>query len=87
MAQDINTIRQAVLAHIHNGYTDKVCFATADIVWVEGYQQWLLVGTDPNTDQQYWRGPENNAGHLLNYIDDEDIVDFYNEQLAEEVEQ
>jgi hypothetical protein len=29
---------------------------------------------------RYWRGPENNAAHFLNYMPDEDIRDFYDEQ-------
>lgn len=80
---DIDTIRERVLEHIHDGYTDKVCFANADIVWVEGYQAWVLIATNPENDNQYWRGAENNAAKLLCYISDEDVRDFYEGSLIE----
>ena len=83
---DIDTIRQRVLEHIHDGYTDKACFNNADIVWVEGYQEWILIATNPETMEQYWRGTENNAAKLLHYISDEDVRDFYNEILLEQYE-
>jgi hypothetical protein len=80
---DIDTITQRVVEHIHDGNTELACFKNADIVWVPAYEQWLFVATDPETNTQYWRGPENNAAHFLNYIDDEDIRDFYNDELAD----
>lgn len=80
---DIDTIRERVCQHIHNGYTDSAFFGNDDIVWVEGYGEWLLVATDKD-GTRFWRGPENNAAHLLNYISDDDVRNFYEENLAEE---
>lgn len=83
---DIDTIRERVLEHIHDGYTEIAAFNNADIVWVPAYEQWLFVATDPETNTQYWRGPENNAAKLLCYIEDNDVRDFYDEELAEQYE-
>jgi len=83
---DIDTITQRVVEHIHDGYTEIASFNNADIVWVAAYEQWLFVATDPETNTRYWRGPENNAAHFLNYIPNEDIRDFYDETLAEQYE-
>ena len=80
---DIDTITKRVSEHIHDGYTEIASFNNGDIVWVPVYEQWLFVATDPETNTQYWRGPENNAAHFLNYMSDEDIRDFYNDKLAD----
>jgi hypothetical protein len=80
---DIDTITQRVSEHIHDGYTEIASFNNGDIVWVAAYEQWLFVATDPETNNRYWRGPENNAAHFLNYISDEDIRSFYDDNLAD----
>ena len=75
----IETMRERIVDHIENGQTsDSYSIGRAQLDWVPGRQAYLLTMPDGETD---WE--EGGCGDSIEYIDDEDICDFYNEEIRD----
>lgn len=78
MAYTIDELRSRIHNHIHDGYTGLASFDSADIVFVEDLDGWILLKADRTFD-----GPENDTREWLDELDDQDVINFYQEHLAE----
>ena len=75
-------MRHYIHKHIHDGYTGKASFDSADIVFVEDLDGWILLKADRTFD-----GPENDTREWLDELDDQDVINFYEENLEDEYEE
>ena len=78
----MDKIRQSIHDYIHDGYTDKASFESHDIVYIEGYQNWVMLSID-KLGNQTWSGPENNTMSFLYNIDDAELVLFYDNEIKD----
>lgn len=75
----VDTMRERIQDHIENGQTsDSYEIGRARLDWVPGREQYLLTMPDGTTD---WES--SGCGDSISWIDDEDIIDFYNEEIAD----
>jgi len=78
----MDKIRQSIHDYIHDGYTDKASFESHDIVYIEGFQNWVMLSIDKDLNQT-WSGPENNTMSFLHNIDDAELVIFYENEIKQ----
>jgi hypothetical protein len=75
----VDVQRERIQDHIENGQTrDSYSIGRARLDWVAGRQEYLLTLPDGTTE---WEG--GGCGDCIGMIDDEDIIDFYNEEVAD----
>lgn len=75
---NIETMRERILDHIENGQTsDSYRIGRAKLDWVPGRMEYLLTMPDGET---IWEA--GGCGDSIDYIDDEDIADFYNQEVS-----
>jgi hypothetical protein len=75
----MDQIRERIHTHIHDGYTGKASFESADIIFVEDLDGWILLKADRTFD-----GPENDTREWLDEIDNQELINFYQEYLEDD---
>ena len=75
----IETMRERVIDFIENRQTsDSYSIGSASLDWVPGRQEYLLILKDGTKE---WES--GGCGGNISMIDDDDIVEFYNEELVD----
>jgi len=72
----MDQIRERIHTYIHDGYTSIAAFESADIIFNRDYEGWILLKADRTFD-----GPEDDTREWLNGIDDQELINFYEENL------
>jgi hypothetical protein len=72
-------MRERIQDHIENAQTsDSYEIGTANLHWIGGRAEYLLILKDGT--HEYESG---GCGHSISLISDEDIVNYYHEELAD----
>lgn len=71
--------RQLIVDFVENVQSaDSYYIGTAELHWIPGPQEWMLKLENGDTEYQ-----SNGCGDLVEMISDEDVADFYQEELID----
>ena len=81
---DFDTMRECIAGNTYSLDRNSLGFDTCSIFWNEDMEEWIIIHNRPNGTRT--AGDWNSLERHLDAVPDQEIADYYQEHIADELE-